>query len=202
MKAWFFLFTCLLVVNVLGCSTKEETQKLPTDATILAFGDSLTRGKGVSESFSYPSVLAQISGLEVVNAGVSGELSAAGLRRLPQVLESSNPDLVLLLHGGNDILRNQSKVNLQSNLLSMISLIENSGAELLMLCLPEKSLFSSCSSVYTDLAEDHGVVLEKGIIAKLIKQPSMKSDTVHFNKAGYRALAEKVHEELKKEGWL
>ncbi|MBX2835958.1 MAG: arylesterase, partial [Gammaproteobacteria bacterium] len=168
----------------------------------LAFGDSLTRVKGVSESFSYPSVLAQISGLEVVNAGVSGELSAAGLRRLPQVLESSNPDLVLLLHGGNDILRNQSKVNLQSNLLSMISLIEKSGAELLMLCLPEKSLFSSCSSVYTDLAEDHGVVLEKGIIAKLIKQPSMKSDTVHFNKAGYRALAEKVHEELKKEGWL
>ncbi|MBX2836347.1 MAG: arylesterase, partial [Gammaproteobacteria bacterium] len=165
MKAWFFLFTCLLVVNVLGCSAKEETQKLPTDATILAFGDSLTRGKGVSESFSYPSVLAQISGLEVVNAGVSGELSAAGLRRLPQVLESSNPDLVLLLHGGNDILRNQSKVNLQSNLLSMISLIEKSGAELLMLCLPEKSLFSSCSSVYTDLAEDHGVVLEKGIIA-------------------------------------
>ncbi|HNQ15689.1 MAG TPA: GDSL-type esterase/lipase family protein, partial [Pyrinomonadaceae bacterium] len=63
---------------------------------IVAFGDSLTAGYGAEMGQDYPSVLAKLSGWQVVNAGVSGELSAAGLARLPGVLEDHRPALVLL----------------------------------------------------------------------------------------------------------
>ena len=97
-----FLFGLILL---LGCSEKQLS-KLSNDATILAFGDSLTQGVGVKANQSYPTVLAGLTNLQVINSGVSGEVTGEGLIRLQQVLETQQPDLIILLEGGNDILRN------------------------------------------------------------------------------------------------
>lgn len=197
----FFVFIVLVCV-LNACGGGESTEKLNPDSVILAYGDSLTRGKGTTLDSSYPAVLSELTSLKVVNEGISGELSDAGLRRLPGVLESVKPDFMILMHGGNDILRNQSKTKLKANLNEMINLAKQAKVDVLLVCLPEKTLFSSCSSLYRELSDENSVLLESGIIAKLLKTPSMKSDRVHFNQAGYKAIAEKFATVLSDAGLL
>ena len=74
--------------------------------SIVAFGDSLTAGKGAPKGSSYPDVLAQKLGREVINMGVSGETAVQAPARLPQVL-AQNPYMVLIEFGGNDFMRQQ-----------------------------------------------------------------------------------------------
>ena len=67
---------------------------------MLAFGDSLTAGFGAAAQQSYPEVLENLALLNIINAGVSGELSAAGLQRLPALLAQHQPKLVIICHAG------------------------------------------------------------------------------------------------------
>jgi acyl-CoA thioesterase-1 len=97
------------VLLLTGCSDPKLSE-IPRNATILAFGDSLTVGVGASYAESYPVVLTELSGRKVINAGVSGETTTQGLQRLPGLLEQHEPELVLLLEGGNDILRNLANI--------------------------------------------------------------------------------------------
>jgi len=94
-----------------SCSDNKPTLSvLENDAVILAFGDSLTYGIGAnSKTESYPAVLSRLTGLRVANEGISGEVSEDALERLPDVLQTLKPNLVILCHGGNDIIRRLGK---------------------------------------------------------------------------------------------
>lgn len=174
--------------------------ELAPDATILAFGDSLTSGKGVSKSKAYPAVLATLTSLKVVNAGISGETTAEGLARLPTVLRRTRPDLMVLLEGGNDILHNQDPAIIKANLSNMINMAEQREIPVVLIGVPTKSLLGKTAGFYTELSKEHDVPLETDVIARLLKYPSMKSDALHFNEAGYSALAQAVADLLKKNG--
>ncbi len=76
----------LLALLVSSCDKPPQISLLPADAVVLAFGDSLTHGNGAAEGQAYPEVLAGLLDRTVINAGVPGEISEAGLLRLPQVL--------------------------------------------------------------------------------------------------------------------
>ena len=194
----------LLVVTILllsSCSN-DKLQKLSYADTILAFGDSLTIGVGVSQSESYPSILATLSDRNVVNAGISGETTAEGLARFDQTLRSAEPALVILLEGGNDIIRNLPASETKNNLDQMIKMAKAYGADVILIGVPEKNLFTNAHPMYEELAEQHDVIFISDIISCLIKKPKFKSDSVHFNAAGYRELAEEVYEVLKKYGAL
>lgn len=188
-----------VVVVISGCD-KPELNALPSNATILAFGDSLTAGKGTTPEQSYPTVLAGLSGRDVINAGISGETTAQGLRRLPRVLEDTDPDLLLLMHGGNDILRNLPATDAKANLNAMIELAKGRGVQVVLVGVPERKLLSSVAPIYEELADEHNLVLQKGMISSLLKKPSLKSDAVHFNADGYAAIASTLHELLADHG--
>lgn len=113
-----------------------------------------------------------------------------------------NPDLVLLCHGGNDILRRMSASQTEQNLRSMISLIRNRGAEVVLIAVPNVSLFPSAASYYATLESDLDVPVEYDILSDLQADNSKKSDAVHFNSTGYREMAEAVYELLENEGAL
>ena len=194
------MLACVLALA--ACGNNSELRPLADDASILAFGDSLTAGRGVSKEDAYPAVLQMLSGRTVINAGVSGELTAEGLQRLPGVLREYDPALVILLEGGNDILQNRSLDEARENLSAMITLAKENGSDVVLVGVPTRSLFASSAKFYGELAKEYDIPLEKSIIRSLLKTPSMKSDTVHFNTPGYRALAEAIHDVLIESGAL
>jgi len=206
MKQFMHLFRLvilgLLSITLLAACQEKPLQPLAPGSTILAFGDSLTEGKGVTPDQSYPAVLQSISGMRVVNAGISGEITAEGLARLPQVLDEVRPQLMLLLHGGNDILRNLSPAQASANIAAMIQEARSRGIPVVLVGVPEKKLFSDTSPIYPALAKQFDLVFVESVIADLLRSPSKKSDAVHFNQAGYAEIAEVLHDTLQAAGAL
>jgi lysophospholipase L1-like esterase len=163
---------------------------LQENSVILAFGDSLTNGFGVQREFSYPSQIRNKTGLKVINAGINGELSKDGLLRLPMLLKH-NPDLVILCHGGNDILNNLSSTQLKENLLSMINLIKQSGAKVILVGVPDFSIFGfNTHKVYSEVADETDVLFEDEVLTYIERHDSLKSDYVHPNEKGYEMMAD------------
>ncbi|WP_237264133.1 arylesterase [Thiomicrorhabdus immobilis] len=195
-----FILSLVISTLLLSSCSRVQLPALHSDDVVIAFGDSLTAGYGVDKSQSYPSILAKLTGLNVVNAGISGETTTQGLKRLPEVLEQHQPKLVILLEGGNDVLQKVAESKIKSNLKQMIQLIKQSGASVLLVGVPEKRLFGSALDLYSELASELEIPLEEDIVASLMKRPSMKSDYVHFNQQGYQAMAEAIYEQLQNRG--
>jgi len=191
----------LALVLLFGCS-ENQLPKLYDDATILAFGDSLTMGVGVKSDQSYPSILSELTNLQVINSGISGEVTSEGLIRLQKILETQQPDLIILLEGGNDILRNHSFSEIKNNLARMILLAKKNNIPIILIGVPQKKLFSDVAPFYRELAEEFDLVFDDEIIADLMRDKSMKSDSVHFNQLGYKKLAERVYQLIGANGGL
>ena len=170
---------------------------LAQDAVILAFGDSLTYGTGAkSDTESYPAILEQRSGRVVVNAGIPGEISQAGLARLPSMLADLEPDLVVLCHGGNDILRRLNKTQLKSNLNEMIQLIKASGAQVVLVAVPMFGFGLSVPDLYPELAQQHQLPIEMTVLKDIVSDPTLKSDQIHPNSKGYTVFGQRVFDLL------
>lgn len=196
------LWVFVIALNLLACSGAPSLSYLPENAVVLAFGDSLTAGMGASAANSYPSVLSQLAERNVVNAGVSGEETAQGVKRLAGVLRQVNPDLLLLLEGGNDILRNRDLRRTKQNLAAMIELAHSMEIEVVLIGVPEKRLFSSVAPLYEELADQYKIVLIDNLLASLLRKSQYKSDAVHLNKQGYRVMAESIYAVLVDRGAL
>jgi acyl-CoA thioesterase-1 len=185
-----------------ACGAGPQLSPLGPDAVILAFGDSLTQGTGAGIDQSYPAVLSRRIHRTVVNAGVAGEESAEGLARLPGVLAEVQPDLVLLCHGGNDLLRQRSVERLRSNLRAMVEQARAGGAEVVLIGVPKPGLFLGTHPLYRELADELGIPVEDEALGDILGDADLKSDTIHPNADGYAALAEAVRGVLVRAGAL
>jgi acyl-CoA thioesterase I len=199
----------LLVAILLGvfslavCSrTAGKLAPLPPDAVILAFGDSITYGTGASPGESYPALLARLSGRKVINAGVPGEVTAAGLQRLPAELDKYRPALLLLCLGGNDFLRNLDERQAAANIRAMVQLAKGRGVETVLIGVPKPGLLPSVPSFYRKIAREMKVPCDDEVLKKILTDNALKSDYIHPNGAGYKILAESVLDLLKKGGAL
>ena len=198
------LLTLTLFFIVVGCSEAHPLLKpLPDNAVILAFGDSLTYGSGSNiTTQSYPAKLAEFTGITVVNKGIPGEISQLGLERLADVLPEIKPDLVILCHGGNDLIRKLGKQQLKNNLDNMITLIKDSGAQVILIGVPNFSLMLNVPELYPELAKIHNIPAELSILPKIERNPKLKSDHIHPNSKGYALMAEGVYTLLQSSGAL
>lgn len=194
----------VFLLAVSACEGEARTPQLPPlpeTALVLAFGDSLTAGLGTTPENSYPAVLSGLIGRRVVRSGVSGEITASGLRRLPSVLDQYQPDLIILLHGGNDILRGLSESAIEANLRAMIAQAQAIGAEVVLVGVPRRSLFTTDGApFYERIAEEFDLPYLETTIAEILKDDGLKSDTVHPNAAGYRKLAEDIAALMRRAG--
>jgi len=190
----------MVVFALGGCGGGPELEALDKDAVIVAFGDSLTDGVNAREEESYPAVLEKLSGYTVINAGVSGEESAAGLKRLPGVLDEYQPKLLILCHGGNDLLRKKDLKTMESNIRRMIQMAQAKNIGVVLLGVPRPGLFLSSLEVYKEIADSTGVVYVEDLIPDVLGDASLKSDTVHPNKDGYRVIAEQLFTVLQEAG--
>jgi len=198
--------TRVLVIAVLLPACSDSNPRLPLlspDAVILAFGDSLTFGTGADKAQSYPAVLTQLTGRKVINAGIPGELSAAGLRRLPALLDRHKPQLLILCHGGNDLLRKLDTSTTRTNIEAMIVAAAQRNIPTLMIGIPQPALlFLESAGIYNDIAKEYGLVYEGEILPEVEGDTRLKSDRIHPNAEGYNRVADAVYQLMKERGAL
>jgi lysophospholipase L1-like esterase len=190
----------LLLALATACGGSPKLSRLAPDAVVLAFGDSLTVGTGAQPQESYPARLETLIGRKVVAAGVPGEVSAAGLARLADVLEESKPKLVILCHGGNDLLRKLDERQAADNLRAMVRLARAQGAQVLLVGVPRPGLMPSAAAFYGDIAKEFRLAYDESTLAKILADNELKSDLVHPNAKGYARLAEGIAALLRKSG--
>jgi acyl-CoA thioesterase-1 len=174
---------------------------------IVLLGDSLTAGLGLPESEAYPALLQKKLDdegyeYEIVNAGVSGDTTAGGLRRLDWALEGNVKILVIAL-GANDGLRGLSIDEMQKNLATMIERARGRGIAVLVAGMEAPPNYGrdytvKFRQVYRDLARTHDVTLVPFLLDGVAGQSRLnQGDGIHPNADGARLIAETIWRSLK-----
>jgi acyl-CoA thioesterase-1 len=172
------------------------------DRVIVAFGDSLTAGYGVAPEESYPALLGarlREAGYRyrVINAGVSGDTTAGGLRRVDGALKLK-PEIALVELGANDALRGQDLEKTRANLDAIVARFEAGGARVLLLGMRLPPNYGgryarAFERMYEDVARARKVPLMPffldgvGAVARL-----NQSDGIHPTAEGYRVIVERL----------
>jgi acyl-CoA hydrolase len=195
-RAWLALAAAVALVACGKQAPVARGSAVPAGATVLALGDSLTFGTGATPETAYPSVLARLSGWNVVNAGVPGHTSAQALERLPALLAEHQPALVIVSIGGNDLLRRQDENALRDNLRRTLAAVREAGAQALLVAVPRPTLAARVTGslddhpLYAEIATEAAVPLHAGGWSAVLADDRLKSDAIHANAAGYEAFAQ------------
>jgi len=172
------------------------------EPVIVALGDSLTSGRGVAADEAYPALLEvrlRREGYEyrVVNAGVSGDTTAGGLRRVDWVLRA-DPEVVIVALGANDGLRGQSPRAMRANLDAIVARLAASGARVLLagMRLPPNygaEFAREFQAVFPDVARRAGIALMPFLLEGVAADPGLNQpDGIHPNPAGHRVIAHRL----------
>ena len=169
---------------------------------ILAFGDSLTAGLGLTPEAAFPARLEAVlrsDGVDarVINGGVSGETTAGGVARLDWAL-GDHPDLVILELGANDALRGIDPKLAYANLDKILARLKASGAKVLltgMLAPPNwgRDYQQDFAAIFPTLADKYHVPLYPFFLDGVATNPSLNQpDGLHPNAEGAALIAAKV----------
>jgi acyl-CoA thioesterase-1 len=183
-----------------ACGRKQPAQgrSIPPGGTVLALGDSITFGTGSAPEASYPSVLARLTGWNVVNAGVPGDTSAQALARLPDLLQEHKPQLVLVSIGGNDFLRRLGDADVKNNVRRIAEQSVAAGAQVLLIAVPRPTLAGAATGslgdhgLFGELATELKLPLHKDGWSTVLGDEKLRSDPIHANAAGYEQFARGV----------
>jgi acyl-CoA thioesterase-1 len=213
----------LLVVAMAACAPDEGRSGEPPAAAahtaapaaapvasrprIVALGDSLTAGLGLDPGQAYPALLQQrldAAGLkyDVVNAGVSGDTSAGGLRRVDWALEGDVKVLIVAL-GGNDALRGLPVEQLRGNLAAILERAKARGIKAILAGMEAPPNFGASYTAafrqtYRDVAAEHGAVLIPFLLEGVAGLPEMnQGDGIHPTAAGAQRVADTVWSALR-----
>jgi acyl-CoA thioesterase-1 len=214
---------CVLVTAASGCARSDPepttqrsqsrssaagtTEVAAADAPRIVFlGDSLTAGLGVAPDEAYPALVQQRlretgHPHEVVNAGVSGDTSAGGLRRLDWSLKGQVEVLVVAL-GGNDALRGLAPDDLERNLGTIIARAHGRGITVLLAGMEAPPNFGAAytrqfRAVYPALAQRYHVPLVPFLLAGVAGVPGLnQADGIHPNPQGHRVIADLIWRQL------
>jgi acyl-CoA thioesterase-1 len=175
---------------------------------IVVLGDSLTAGYGLLEMQAFPALLQNKLNedgyqWDVINAGISGDTSAAGLQRVEWALGQGDVRILILGLGANDGLRGLSVAQMKKNLAGIIQAAQARGVSVLLAGMEAPPNFGpeytvSFRQVYRDLAREYKVTLLPFLLDKVAGHPSLnQSDGIHPNIEGTVIVADTVWNVLK-----
>ena len=102
--------------------------------------------------------------------------------------------------GGNDFLRRLGKEQAEANVRAMVKLAKDRGVDVVLIGTPEPGFTVSPPGFYANIASEFRIPYEEDVIGAVLKDSSLKSDQIHPNASGYRLVAERVAELLRKSG--
>jgi acyl-CoA thioesterase-1 len=186
-------------------STQAARREVSKVITILALGDSLTAGFGLSRQEAYPALIAEKMRsvhfqFDVINAGSSGDTTAGGLRRLPPLLRGKKIDVLILALGINDAFRGVQIEQVRSNLQAIIDRTRARHPNVSIIIAGMQFPLASSDRYVRGFGEMFGALADKNraaLIPYLLEgvggDPALNQpDRVHPNAAGQRVLAENV----------
>ena len=178
---------------------------------ILAFGDSLFAGYGLDEQQGYPEQLedtlrARGTNARVIDAGVSGDTSAAGRQRLAFTLDAQDtpPDLVILELGGNDMLRGIQPDQTRANFAAMLEELRARQIPVLLMGMRAPPNYGTeyqqqFDALYADLAQEYGTALVPFWLESIYQDPALfLDDRIHPTAAGIAALVEDTVDDVER----
>ncbi|HKK56658.1 arylesterase [Marinobacter sp.] len=176
--------------------------------TLLIMGDSLSAAYGVQTEQAWVALLRerldteQLSGWKVVNASISGETTDGGLRRLPDLLDRHQPDIVMIELGGNDGLRGFPPQVIRNNITAMIEQSQQAGAEVLLagMQIPPnygQRYTQAFAAIFPELAKRHDTELVPFFLANIYdREGLMQDDDIHPTAEAQEQLLDNVWPEL------
>ncbi|WP_022960028.1 arylesterase [Spongiibacter tropicus] len=190
----------LVVVLFLAAAASEAA----TAHRVLVLGDSLSAAYGMDSQQGWVALLDQQYDDEVqlINASVSGETATGGKQRLPALLDSHRPDIVILELGGNDGLRGYPLDSIRKTLAELIKLSQQSEARVLLLGMKIPPNYgqrysSGFAALYTSLADELNVALLPFFLEGIAGNPElMQDDQIHPNADAQPAMAAAVKQAL------
>ncbi len=173
----------LLIITLLFCSNLVSAKPV----TVLVMGDSLSAGYGIKLEQGWVNLLQQqmTNEAKIINASVSGETTSGGLTRLPALLKTHQPAVVILELGGNDGLRGQPLKLMQENLQTMISASQMAGAKVLLIGMQIPTNYGQrytkqFKETYPTLAEKNNVLLVPFLLEGVATREELfQSDKIH-----------------------
>jgi acyl-CoA thioesterase-1 len=197
----------ILTLAMLLVLLAGATGRAAAEPVIVVLGDSITAGFGVLPDEAYPALLAERLRREgyayrVVNAGVSGDTTAAALRRVDWVLRS-HPSIVIVALGANDGLRHQSATAMRDNLVAIVRRLRAAGAAVLLTGMrvppnygPEYS--RAFAAVFPDVARTTGVSLMPFLLDGVAGDPRLNQpDGIHPTAEGQRVIVDRLWPHLR-----
>lgn len=176
-------------------------------ASLLVLGDSISAGYGIPVASGWVSLLdkrlkAQGYGYQVINASVTGETSAGGKVRLPALLKTHKPEVLVIELGANDGLRGLPVTQLRTNLDTMIKAAQASKARVLLVGMQMPPNYGEAyttrfEAVFREVASTHGITLAPGFMAKVaLDARLMQADNLHPNERGQPLLLDALWPQL------
>lgn len=211
-----FIFIALMLGACAGGSAPAEPRQRRAANTetklnlpkIVAFGDSLTAGFGLSEKESYPYLLqerlrADGYNYEVINAGVSGDTSLGGLERIDWTLEQDGIEILILELGANDLLRGMPVAKMKENLAEMIRRAKAKNVKVLLCGMLAPPTMGSdyqreFVTAFPDLASEHKVEFLPFLLDGVALNKDLnQADGIHPNAEGTRLMMENIYSALR-----
>lgn len=207
MKKYYLVLCILFATLIAACSENAKYTAVPKDATVLILGDSLSYGTGAKDGEDYPTLLAKTTGWQIVNKGVPGDTSAAGLERLPDLLTKYQPQLLIVELGGNDFLHQLPQNQTEANLKAILLLAKAQNVKTILVAIPEFNALRAAVGnladhpMYEAIAKETATPLIADVFSKVLSDRSLKADQIHPNATGYSKVNEKIYKALQKLGF-
>lgn len=186
-------YNLLLMIFLAGCAKREIKNIDSRGTNIICFGNSLTFGYGANPGEDYPSILAKLIDIPVINAGVDGNTTSEALGRIKSDVSDKDPLLVIIEFSGNDFLERIPKDVTLANIKEMIAQIQAKGAMVAIADISAGMFLREYRLAFKDIAREKQAIFIPGILRGIITNPSMKSDFLHPNADGYKMIAQRIY---------
>jgi len=196
MKKNKFLRFCGILIfcafAITGCAQRQIKNLDSKGKTIICFGDSITFGYGVVPGEDYPTQLSKLMNTPIINAGVDGDTSTTALARLDSEVLAKDPFLVIVELTGNDFLKKVPMEETKKNIGEIVDRIQAKGVMVAIADVSAVMFLAEYRAVLARIAREKGAIFIPQLLNGIITTPSLKSDFIHPNAAGYKLIAQRV----------